>query len=68
MRTGMARTAEQSKARRIGRPRSIDPTGRKAATRRVSVLVTDEQHAALMREARAAGVSVATLVRSRLAA
>ena len=52
----------------MGRPRTIDPTGRKAATRRVSAMLTDEQHAALVREARAAGVSVATLVRSRLAA
>jgi predicted HicB family RNase H-like nuclease len=31
-------------------------------------MLTDEQHAALVREARAAGVSVATLVRSKLAA
>jgi len=65
----MARAAQQSKTGRpIGRPRIIDPTGRKRATRRVSVLVSDEQHAALAKEARAAGVSVATLVRSRLAA
>lgn len=63
-----ARTETQGKRRRVGRPRTVDPTGRKVGTHRVSVLVTDAQHAALVREARAAGVSVATLVRSRLAA
>lgn len=64
----MADKAKSSKQGRVGRPRTIDPTGRKAATRRVSAMLTDEQHAALAKEARAAGVSVAELVRSRLAA
>ena len=58
----------QGNRRSAGRPRTIDPTGRKIGTRQVSVLLTDEQHAALVREARRAGVSVATVVRSRLAA
>lgn len=64
----MARATQSSKRGRVGRPRTIDPTGRKAGTRCVSAMLTDEQHAALVREARAAGVSVATLVRSKLAA
>lgn len=64
----MAGKTQGSKQGRVGRPRTIDPTGRKAATRCVSAMLTEEQHAALVREARAAGVSVATLVRSRLAA
>jgi Ribbon-helix-helix protein, copG family len=50
-----------------GRPRTVDPTGRAAGSRKVAAWVTDAQYEALRRRAAQNGVSISELVRQALA-
>lgn len=56
-----------AKQSRVGRPRTVDPTGRAVGTRKVGTWVTDAQYNQLQRRADAEGVSVSELLRQVLA-
>jgi predicted HicB family RNase H-like nuclease len=54
------------KQRRGGAPRTVDPTGKQAATVRLVVAVTPTEHARLAREAKQQQVTLSELVRRTL--
>ena len=59
-------TEKKRKQNGVGRPRTVDPTGRTVGVRKVGTWVTDEQHKALQNQADEEGMSVSQLLRKVL--
>jgi len=51
-----------------GRPRTVDPTGKTAGRRNITLRVTDAQHDRMRKHAQLAGITVSELVRRLVAA
>lgn len=55
------------KQRKVGRPRTVDPTGRAVGVRKVGTWVTDAQYKELQQRADNDGVSISELLRQAIA-
>lgn len=53
----------RQKNSKVGRPRTVDPTGRAAGSRKVATWVTDAQYTQLQRRAAAEGITISELLR-----